>query len=75
MDRAMIAEHLAQAERHVAEGEKIISRQRALVVIAEATGGDAERSKALLASFEDTQAIHIADRERLREELRNADRT
>jgi hypothetical protein len=31
MDREMLRQHLAQAERHMAEGERCIARQRELV--------------------------------------------
>ena len=53
-------------------GDIVLARQRALVALQEAIGGKVECSKALLASFEETQRLHIADRNRLREELNQA---
>ena len=73
MDRAMIEKHLAQAERHVADGERHITRQRQIIAELERDGHDAGSAKELLTIFEETQAIHIADRDRLKEEARIAD--
>jgi hypothetical protein len=69
MDRAMIAEHLAQAERHVALGEKDVAEQRERVIILGRDGHDATGAASLLIQFEQLQALHVADRDRLREEL------
>ncbi len=69
MERAILLEHLAQADRHVAAGERIIARQRELVAIADRDGADAREAIALLRTFEETQAIYLADQARLREEL------
>ena len=71
----MIALHLAEAERHVVQGERNIARQRNVLATLERDGHDAGQARKLLATFEELQAMHIADRDRLREELRNADRT
>jgi hypothetical protein len=40
MDKAMIAEHLTLAERHVAEGERHIERQRETIRELERDGHD-----------------------------------
>ncbi len=69
VDRAMVERHLAQAERHVAEGERHIARQRQIVVELESDGHDLEAARDLLAQFETMQAMHVADRDRLRGEL------
>jgi hypothetical protein len=73
MDRAMIEKHLAQAEQHVADGERHITRQRQIIAELERDDHDAGSAKELLTIFEETQAIHIADRDRLKEEARIAD--
>jgi hypothetical protein len=69
MDRALILQHLADSERHVAEGERHIADQRARIAEAERAGQDAKLAKELLRTLEATQALHLADRDRLREEL------
>ena len=59
------------AERHVAQGQKNVANQRKLLVRLEAHGHieQATEARTLLAQFEETQALHIADRDRLRKEL------
>lgn len=71
MERALVEEHLAQAERHVAEGERHIAEQRARITEAERNGLDTAQAKDLLLTFEETQVLHVADRDRLRVELSN----
>jgi hypothetical protein len=69
MKRAMLENALARAEQHITGGEGVLARQKALIQLAELTGGDVASSKALLVTFEDTQALHVAKRDRLRKEL------
>lgn len=69
MDREMIESHLAQARRHVAEGEQHVSRQRELLAELARDGHDTTEAVKLLANFEDLQRMHIADRHRLEREL------
>jgi hypothetical protein len=69
MDRRMLEGHLAQAERHVLKGESHIDRQRQLVAELERDGDDITLATKLLLQFEQLQAMHIADRDRLRQEL------
>ena len=69
MNRLLALEHLAQAERHVAEGERHIIEQRARIAEAERGGLNTTIAKELLRTFEQTQALHLADRERVRAEL------
>lgn len=65
----MLRQHLAQAEQHVALGERHVRHQREIVAKLEQDGHDAEEALKLLAQFEELQALHIADRDRLRKEL------
>ena len=65
----MIKEHLAQARRHVAEGSEHVAHQREIVAKLEGDGHDTSEAKTLLDQFEKTQALHIADRDRLEREL------
>ena len=69
MRRQILIDHLAQAERHIAEGRVHVDRQRQIVEDLVRDGKDAGRSRNLLELFEDTLAMHIAERDRLRTEL------
>jgi hypothetical protein len=71
MDRVMLEQHLAQAERHVIEGESHVKRQRELVAGLKRDGHDASQAIDLLRQFEQLQEMHVADRDRLRKELSN----
>jgi hypothetical protein len=75
MDRNSLESALAHAERHIAQGEGIIARQRAAIVALEQAGRDVTRSKEFLSLFEESQRLHIADRDRLRRDWENASRT
>lgn len=69
IDREMWQEHLAQAERHVTLGETHIAKQRAIVAELERDGHDARIARDLLDQLEQMQDLHVADRDRLREDL------
>ena len=69
MNRDSVERALAQAERHVAEGKVILARQRSAIAASELIGG--ARFKELLSVFEDSQRVHVADRDRLRKDLEN----
>ena len=69
MHRSVIAERLAQAERHVAQGRKHVRRQRQLIGELERDHDDATTPGKLLAPFEEALALHLATRERLLAEL------
>jgi hypothetical protein len=62
-------QHLAQAERHVAEGAGHVARQRQIVVELANDGRDLKTAQALLQQFETMLEHHIADRDRLRAHL------
>jgi hypothetical protein len=65
----MLCEHLARAAEHVAAGENTLHRQRRVLRSLERDGHDTRAAKELLDRFEKLQALHIADRDRLRREL------
>jgi hypothetical protein len=69
MDREMLKRHLALAEEHIATGEKNIARQRDLIAQLEREGRDTASARIFLREFEQLQALHIAERERLLSEL------
>jgi hypothetical protein len=68
-DRAPYEKHLAMAQEHIAMDERDIARQRELVKKLEPYGPVSEQAKALLAQFEASHSMHIADRDRLKQEL------
>ena len=61
--------HVQETERRVALGEEQILRQRAIIVDLETRGEDANLAKEQLQTLEETQALRVADRERLSKEL------
>lgn len=65
----LLFDNLALAERHIGQGFGIIARQRELIAALERGGHATEDAINLLADFEDIQALHVADRDRLRKEL------
>jgi hypothetical protein len=69
MDKDVKLKYLVQAERHMADGEQHILRQRSIVAQLERDGRDTSLSRSLLQCFEDLQRLHIADFHRLLEEL------
>ena len=69
MNDAMLREHLAQAERQVAQGERYIVGQMAIIFKLREDGHDTTKAVRLLRLFEELQAEHVADRARLWEEL------
>ncbi len=72
MERAVLLEYLALAERHVVEGARHLNRQREIVAETEAVGRDSTLARALLHTFETTQDSYVADRDRLLRELEQA---
>jgi hypothetical protein len=73
MDPMMIAEHLSQTEQHVVDAERHIARQRELVAELSRDGHDTRLANDLLLRFEDLQRLHVADQNRLRDELAKCD--
>jgi hypothetical protein len=69
MDRAVLLQHLAQAERHVAEGEQHLLRQEELIAELDRDGHDTEKARVILDTLRETQALHLQDRDRIMREL------
>jgi hypothetical protein len=65
----MLAQHLAQAEDDVASGRRAIIRQRELILDLDRDGHETGEARRLLATFEEMQKLHVADRDRLLKEL------
>ncbi len=57
-----------EARRHAAKGRHVLDRQRDLIRRQKASGADTIRSEALLATFEQSQAIFDSDVARIRQE-------
>ena len=72
--RAMTLKHLAAALRHVELGQKLVIEQRARVDRARRQSLDVTAHATTLALLEEIQALHVADRDRLRAELELLDR-
>ena len=70
---AMLRDHLAMADRHVASGNLVVTRQRQLIAKLEADSHDTTEALALLARFEDLLAQHLAHRDNLADELKSAE--
>jgi hypothetical protein len=69
MDQEMLKRHLAEAEEHIATVDKNIARQRDVIAQLERDGRDTASARIFLHEFEQLQARHIAERERLLREL------
>jgi len=71
MDRKMLEQHLVLARQHVKAGARHIARQREIVE--ELNNGRHDdltaEARRLLHQFEELQAQHIADRDRIIREL------
>jgi len=62
MDRALIEDHLAEAERHVQEGREHVMRQMGLVLELQQDGHDTTEAERLLEQFREMLTLYIADR-------------
>ena len=69
MDRTSLRQHLALTEKHVSMGEEHLARQKELIAELEGNGHDSTQARHLLRLFERSQELHVADRNRLRDEL------
>ena len=67
--RAKLEHRLALAERHVQVGESQLAKQRELVAQLERSGYETRSPCATLKQFEELQKLHLADLEKLRNEL------
>jgi len=72
MDRQKMLEHLAMAERHVAEGGILVCRQQALIAELDRDGHDTRAAWTILATMLETQRLHVEDRDRILKELSSA---
>jgi hypothetical protein len=66
-DDALLREHLELAERHVADGQLHLQRQRAVIRRLEHSGYDSREAHWLLGTIEGLLRMHVRERDRLRE--------
>ena len=69
--RKLLERHLAWTELHVAQGVRLIERQRVIIRRRQRDGIDVELSQELLEQMELTHNFTLAERARLRRELRD----
>jgi hypothetical protein len=69
MDRVMELRHLQEAERHVAQGERIVAGQELRLADMERAGHDLGLAIRMLAIFRAIQFEHVAHRDRILHEL------
>ena len=69
MDKANIQRRLANAEKHIVEGARHIAQQQKLIWGMARLGRDTSVSEQLLQTFEETQRLRLADRDKLLRQL------
>jgi hypothetical protein len=73
MDRAAILEQLEQVEAHIEQGRGHIAHQLEIVNGLRQNGSDTAAAELLLQRLKESQALHIARRERLLADLAECD--
>jgi hypothetical protein len=73
MNRELIRQHLELAERHVAEGEDNLERQRQILCALRNEGYATEKAEKLLFVFEQSQRLHASAVAWIRDEFEYAD--
>jgi len=69
MDRNMLLQHLAMAERHVTLGENHLAKQEALLAEPDRDGHDTTDALAIQETMRHTQTLQMQDRDRLLAQL------
>jgi hypothetical protein len=69
MDRALLIGYLRAAEEQIANGERQIARHSDLISTLQRAGHDTTSAIALLGELKQAQIQHVAERDRLRDEL------
>ena len=73
MDRETLEKNLGQAEAHVAKGHERIALQHEIIAELEREGHDTAPARELLVTFEKTQAMHVANCDRIAGQLATLD--
>ena len=69
MDRETLQRHLELAEKQIAEGQLHVDNQTRIVAELERDGHDVTEARRMLALFEQTQRMHVEDRDRIVKDL------
>lgn len=69
MDRQMLLDHLAMAERHVVRGDLLLGRARANIKKRRHAGHNVKEAERLLDLLEQVQQEHIEHLDKIRKEL------
>jgi hypothetical protein len=70
-DRDTLVRRLAHAEGYMTMSKQLVASQRTFAAELSRDGHEASRALPLLLRFEELEQLHIADRDRLRDELRS----
>jgi hypothetical protein len=70
MDRATAQRHLANVERHIAAGRASVLRQQEIIGRLENAGSRRSETASIARAFLHRLELHIADRDRLQDQLR-----
>ena len=65
MERQILLQYLALADRHIAEGEERLAKQEGLVAELDHDGHDTKEARLILTTMRRTQALHREDRARI----------
>jgi hypothetical protein len=69
VDRIVLMEQLASATRQVDDGRELVSRQRDRIYTLGKAGRDTALAELVLARLEASQALRVAGRQRLQDQL------
>ncbi len=72
MDREILERHLVQTEMRIAHGKLLMTQQLRTMLRSEHASQDYADARRRLRLFEKSVAVHIADRIRLRRELKTS---
>ena len=64
-EKEMVKALLAEAERSIATGSKIVERQRCIIKELERDGHDTSQARSVLHELLNTQSLHVLTRDRL----------
>jgi DNA phosphorothioation-dependent restriction protein DptG len=69
MERTVLEDALTEAEQSIAEGKDYVDVQRAIIKRLAKEGQDTTKAKRVLRSFQDTIAVFIEERDRVKRVL------
>jgi len=69
MNEDLLRQHLEMADRQIAEGNKRIAKQKAIIAELKRDGHDIRKAEGLLQTLLDSQALHETHRRTILEQL------